>query len=97
MFCRATLFKSPILLCSKVHSLKCSKIKCFGVVGGFGVAWLFWFCEALALCVGQNQMCQWRWLKKISCTVCFFIFSCFVVVLVGWVSACCLGSFCHCH
>ena len=21
-----------------------------------GKKWLFWFCEALALCVGQNQM-----------------------------------------
>jgi hypothetical protein len=23
-----------------------------------GKKWLFWFCEALALCVGQNQMCH---------------------------------------
>lgn len=62
----------------------CAFVLLFPKCLGGGWAWLFWFCEALVLSIGQNQMCQRGWLKIFS--LCCWLFYFFRVVqfrLVG--------------
>src|SRR5690606_40869579 len=79
--CRATLFKSPNLLCSKVHLKKCSKIKRFGVVGGFGCGGkskVFCFLKCRLACRKSKCACC-ESAQKFFPMRCFFYF-----FLVSW-------------
>jgi len=52
------------------------------VVGGLWLAWLFWFCEALALCVGAKPNVPNALAKNFLCALGIFLFFS--------VSGCCL-------
>jgi hypothetical protein len=59
--------------------------------------WLFWFFEALALCVGKKQMCHLCGGKKNSCAVDFFIFFLCRAVVCSGVEVSVRVVVCHCH